>query len=488
MKNLKYIVVLAVLAFLGSCEDATDIIQPGTLDANRAYSNVEDLELGRLGLYRLLDTSDEIAFTSRFTDETRLGFDNGGQARALYTFNLNSESVNPSSMWASQYRIIREATQLINAASALDVDPADQPLVDNIKGQASAIRAFAHFSLLSFFSTDLTDDSALGVPAVDFIAGADVQPRRDTNADVFALIDSDLAEATSSITGSDPTFFTVDGVNAFKARMAAYRGQYNIAAPLAQQLLTAYPLADQTNYDLMFQDVSNDEIIFKLERTVNDIYDGQGTGDTGGGTLGSLFAFTGPDLNGSPYMEMAKELADLHVAGDIRTTVNLITYPTGAVVNDRDVHIVDKYEGSESRPLMNDIKVFRSSEMLFILAEARVDQGLLNGAGSASELIGQLRTARFGAVQSAPNFTSAADAYGQILDERRIELAFEGHRYKDLRRLGAQGNRTISRDNIDCAQLGTCSLPITDFRFTFPIPLNEIIGNPGIADEQNPGY
>jgi len=277
MKKLKYILVLAVAAFLGSCEDATDIIQPGTLDASAAYSNVDDLELGRLGLYRLLDTSDEISFTSRFTDETRLGFDNGGQARELYTFNLNSASANPSSQWASNYRIIREATLLINAAAAIDVDPADQAQVDNIEGQARAIRAFAHFSMLSFFSTDLTDDSALGVPAVDFIAGADVQPSRDTNGDVFALIDADLTVASAQTTESSNVFFTVDAINAFKARMAAYRGQYGVAAPLAQQLLTAYPLANQTEYEAMFLDQGNAEVIFKLERTINDNFDGQGT-------------------------------------------------------------------------------------------------------------------------------------------------------------------------------------------------------------------
>jgi len=71
---------------------------------------------------------------------------------------------------------------------------------------------------------------------------------------------------------------------------------------------------------------------------------------------------------------------------------------------------------------MNDLKVFRSSEMLFILAEARADAGDLAGAAA---LIKQLRDARFGSDQALPVYASQADAFGAILDERRIELALE---------------------------------------------------------------
>jgi len=488
MKKIKYLLALVVTASIFSCNDATDIIQPGTLDASAAYRTVEDLELGRLGVYRLLDISDEIGFASRFTDETRLGFDSGGQGRDLYTFNFNSNSANASSMWLQYYRTIREATTLIEAAAGIDVDPADQATVDNIVGQMHAIRAFSHFTMLSYYSTDMTDDTALGVPILDFIPGFDFQPLRNTNGEVFTAIDADLTVASANITESSILFFNNDAITALRARMAAYRGQYGIAEPLAQQLVTAYPIATSTtDYQFMFLDQSNTEMIFKLERTINDNFDGQGTGSTGGGWLGSLFAFTGPDFNGSPFMEAALDLVNQMNPSDIRRSVNVITYLDGQAPNPvpRDIHIVNKYPGSEGRPLMNDHKVFRSSEMLMILAEARANA---NDPAGAAALVDQLRDARFGSDQPAPSYADATEAFGGILDERRIEFAFEGHRYKDLRRLGARGNRSISRDPVDCAQLNSCNLDINDFRFTWPIPFDEGVGNPGIRDQQNPGY
>ena len=70
-----------------------------------------------------------------------------------------------------------------------------------------------------------------------------------------------------------------------------------------------------------------------------------------------------------------------------------------------------------------------------------------------------------------------------------MELAYEGHRYKDLKRLGVAAGVGIDRDPIACNIQGdACTLPSSDYRFTLPIPIIEINANPGIAEQQNPGY
>jgi len=100
-----------------------------------------------------------------------------------------------------------------------------------------------------------------------------------------------------------------------------------------------------------------------------------------------------------------------------------------------------------------------------------------------------LRDARFGSAQPLPSYGSQQEAFGAILDERKIELCFEGFRHKDLKRLGVAANRGVDRDPIACAiQSGACTLPASDFRFTLPIPIVEINANPGISAQQNPGY
>jgi hypothetical protein len=71
----------------------------------------------------------------------------------------------------------------------------------------------------------------------------------------------------------------------------------------------------------------------------------------------------------------------------------------------------------------------------------------------------------------APNQVSTSnDFINAILNERRAELNFEGHRYFDL----ARTRKIKSVLNLD------------DFRSVFPIPNREIIANPNI--KQNPGY
>ena len=70
-----------------------------------------------------------------------------------------------------------------------------------------------------------------------------------------------------------------------------------------------------------------------------------------------------------------------------------------------------------------------------------------------------------------------------IMSERRIELAFEGHRFFDLKR----SNSGFDRSANDCAAAsGACSITSTDHRWVLPIPQEEIFANDNI--KQNPNY
>lgn len=491
MKKNKFLTILAVASLVIGCQDAIDIRQPGILDANAAFASVSDLNDGLQAVYSRLDVTPEIHHASVFTDEIRIGYDNGGQGISLYNFNLNPADGGPVAVWSRGYQAIGRANRIIAAAATIDAT-GNEAQRDNILGQCYAIRAFVHHQLLSYFSTDLTSDSALGVPVVDFVAGTDYKPLRNTNAEVYTLINADLTLASSLIAAqSSATFFSKDAVNALRARVAAYRGQYGVAAPLAQQLLTAYPLAQPAAYDSMFTDAATGESIFKLERADNDNWDGQGaTGDnSAGGWAGANYAFVGPGTSGAPYYEMATALWNAYNPADQRRDNNAVETANFAPAGGRSVYIVNKYRGSSGVPLMNDLKIFRSSEMLLILAEAAADANNLNATPtSVAGLLQQIRTARFGAAQPLPTFASPAAAWGAILDERRVEFAFEGHRYKDLKRLGVKGNKQIDRAAGDCAASGACTLPTTDYRFTWPLPQVEFNGNPGLQAQQNTGY
>lgn len=497
MKKINKLILLGVLALFVNCNDAIEIEQVGRLDAANAFQSVDDLQAGLLAVYNQVDVTPEIALAANFTDEVAVGFDSGGQGFALYDFVITAASTAASNFWVRNFATNHRATVLIEAANVLTpADATEQARYDNILAQAYFLRAYANFELLIYFSPNPRDDSALAVPVIDFVAPLDIQPTRNTTGELWDYINSDVATALSlSNVQSDPIFASTDAINALRARMAATRGEYPAAESIATQLLNSYGLADRTEYQDMFLDTDNTEIIWKLERTLNDTYDGQGaTGSVAaGGWAGARFAFGAATLDGSPYFEMDRSVFDLLDPADIRYDVNVA--PTSIIspdyVNDpnpvaNDILVIQKYIGSEGQPLLNDLKVFRSSEMLLIAAEAKAAQTDFVGAAT---LIKQLRDARFGTAQPLDTYGSQQEAFAAILEERKIELCYEGHRYKDLKRLGVAAGVGVDRDPIACTiQSGACTLPASDFRFTLPIPIVEINANPGIAAQQNPGY
>jgi len=490
MKNIFKFIYACLMLSIVSCNDAIEIEQPGRLGAENAFQSVSDLRAGLLGAYNFLDTTGEIGLTAAMTDESHRGKDNGGQNNDEQNFNINSSNVYVSRIWGSNYGAIGMANRVIQAAPSIDSSE-DQDEYDNVLGQAHAIRAFAHFQILTYFSPDYTDDSALAgllvtSPAVDIF-----EPRpRSTNGEFYTAINADLEIASNLINASEGvTFMGADFVTALRARMAAYRGQYSVADGYAESLLTNYSIATQDEYTAMFEDSDFTEVIFNLERSIGDSYDGQGT--EGGGWAGSLFAFIDATASGGPFMEMSRSVYNL-LAGtdDVRLTRNLniaestidSTYETNDNYLNDDMLLVFKYPGG-TQPLLNDLKVFRASEMLLIRAEAAADAGDLTGAAN---LLKELRDARYGASQAVQSFANEIEAFGAILDERRLELLFEGHRWVDLKRLGNRGNRAIDRDAKECENLAGCTLPNSDYRFTLPIPLSETTANSGV--DQNDGY
>ncbi|MCW4467385.1 RagB/SusD family nutrient uptake outer membrane protein [Flavobacterium sp. MFBS3-15] len=508
-----------------ACDDAIDITQPSELPPDRVYETVSDMQLGLNGVYASIPGETQIYFTSLFTDETAIGRGNGGQGTdGELAFMLNANSGDAASIWLSNYSLINAANRLIHGVenvviqeddpTTADVNEDETAWYNHILAQAHALRAFGHMQLLTYFSEDMTDDSSLGVILVDFVP-EDIyaQLPRNTTGEVFALINSDLDFASTNLSVTNPqpgdnagaeydnTYIKPGFITAFRARMAAYRGDLASAKAFVDELdtavyntdaVTGYNLTPRANYKTIWSDgplnPSFDEVIFKVNRA-----------NPGGNTTGNfaqVWSSINSTVDGSPFFEVNRALFNLvYNTSDIREEV--IVDPTAEVLpnyNDpsvsdyqyftEDILPVGKYPGSENLALLNDIKVFRFSEMVLIRAEYFASIGDFTNVRAQ---INSIRSVRYspGSGQVGP-ISNATDAWKAILNERRIELAFEGHRYVDLRRLGLLADEQVDRDPRDCEFNGFCTIPSDDYRFIMPIPRAETAANTVI--QQNPNY
>jgi hypothetical protein len=545
MKRIKLVFASSIFAFFmfSSCEDAYNIVQDGELNES-AITTVPLLQQYFNGTYNAVSIGNEIGFTGVFTDETSIGTGNGGQNLGLHSFFLTTGEGYVSNIWYDHYQTINRVNRMMRMVTdpdgagplvpqiAVPTDPTELDTYNQILAQARALRAFSYFQLLTYFSTDLKDDNALGVMLFTHVpTDTEILPRV-ANGLVFAQIEDDLDFAYNNVNPSATyKFVSKRMINALRARMYLYRGNFVLAKQYALDVIgsgltltpatpvpspaptnpfgypngsgggaptnawnSAFYGANSTNpYRRMFADVIQGEVIWALDRPAS------GTA-TAFENIAGQFTTNSSSASGSPLFEVGRNLFNKLGAtpGDVRRYVNVdptsrldAGYLTNPNYVASDVLIIDKYPGKPSYIIRNDIKVFRLSEMYFILAECLASEGNINGAtNSVAAIIKQIRDTRnflpANQNQPLPVYADATAALGAILDERRLEFSFEGQRYIDLKRLGPVTGKSIERDPTDDLPGSALTISNTDYRFTLPIPQDELNANPTI--QQNPGY
>ena len=483
--------MFAIIA-LNSCEDFTEFDRDFLLEEDGSITNVNDLERLLLGTYNSINSYATIVqFKSIASDEVRIGLGNRGQSLQLHSFTLTNNDVEPTGAWNSCYNVIDNVNRLLRTSENLSNPPsesAESILLEQIQGEAYAIRAFQYFDLLRLFAPDFNTTTA-GVPLateVLIIGENDLNIPRSTVGEVLEQIrtDLDLAESLIPNTQTNVNRFSTIAINALRARVELYAGtDYQAAIDAATLVINERPVVTGEDYINMFRldpvdpDLTTTETIFQIER---DQFDGR---------IGTIWSDVNLDVFFSASIDLT--LALLNSAGVDRQNLNIdfeteITErESELLVDDNDIFI-GKYLGSAELISANNIKVFRTSEMHLIRAEA---YARLNELDLASDDIALLRTQRVSPIVTPQIYGSQEEAFVDILNERRVELAFEGHRLFDLKRFEQGLNRVVEDCSNGDRPSTACDLEANSFRFTFPIPQAEIFANDGISDaDQNPGY
>lgn len=531
-KNFKHIVFALTVGSImmittNSCKDAIYIEQDGILDEDALFVNVTNMNDYLIGsVYANMDINNEIYLSAVISDEVKPGSGSGGQEFQLHRYFLDNSEGLTSGIWLNHYRLIDRVNRLLEGATKVQPSTSQQAQYNSIIAQARAIRAFAYIQLESYFSTDMTNPNALGVILSTEVQSTLTQLPRSTNQQVYDLINADLDYARSVLTYSNVAanrFYVDRGfVNALSARFNLYRGNYTLAKQYAQDVLTNsglaltvstpitggssgtftnptppntlpvsqtstwntafYGIASSFNpYRNLWNDSARGEIIFSLNRLP--------TGN--GSSIGTRWNTNTSTVSGVPMWFLGRNLFNLiNVQGDIRryayidpTSLIDPNYLTSAAPINTDKLVIDKYPGKTSAATRNDLKIFRLSEIYFILAECAVQE---NNLSQAQTYITQVRAARtYAGTLATPTYSTNQIALADILKERRVELALEGHRYIDLKRLAAKAGVTMDRNATDDI-IAVTNLPNNSYKYTLPIPLSEISANPNC--QQNPGY
>lgn len=377
---------------------------------------------------------------------------------------LNSRNINSSDLefaWSYYYDIIDNVNLLLaNVDNASDAS-LNESLVQNVKGQAYAYRAYSYWQLVQMFASRYDyngNNTQLGVPLVLDNSG---EPKaRATVEEVYRQIYSDIDQALSLLGQTEETRPNKSHINlnvaqGLKARFALTTGDWAAAAEMAHQARQGYALTG--NYKGGWNDSNDSEWIWGAL-----LIDEQQT------SYASFFSHVDPNFGGYASMGSFKlgstEIIDYMADTDQRKQLF-----------DED-RIGYKFTGFGE--WTNDYIYMKAGEMYLIEAEALAR---LNKTSEAQAVIYELTKNRDPEAQ-APTQTGE-ELIQHILMERRCDLWGDGFRLFDIKRLNIamdrrnKGHNETFWDKAGYFEAGSKEL-------LFLIPKQEMDANPLM--EQNP--
>ena len=343
---------------------------------------------------------------------------------------------------------------------------------EQVKGEAYFLRALYYHDLPKVYGYEPgqeVDGFNLTVPIrttpTEDVSDALITNTRATNTEIYELIEADLNQAISLLTDNEATPLRVGKAtaHALMARVQLYKSNFSEAARQADLALntTTAELTTPDNFESAWEMIPHPESLFEAEIRATDW-------STVDGANRSICTMTNNTSSSSQYILVGSPelLAILDSEpNDIRHSIWTIEedIPNGT-------RKCNKWRG-EQGDFRENIPVIRYAEVLLTAAEGYARSG---DDTNAQSRINELRLAR-GLTETTLTGLALIDL---IMKERRIELALEGHRWFDLKRLGMDIPKTAASN--------APTLSYTDFRLLADIPQSELSLNELLT--QNPGY
>ncbi len=488
--NTKLFIAVLVLFAASSCSKSFLELTPQTSVSEASFFITEDdYTKAVTGAYRPLQAlySDAYVMGEMRSDNTYYLFNTsnrGGQIvekENINTFTDVATNRYPYNKYVNDYSGIAKTNAVLQRIDAATISAAAK---SNLKGQAEFLRAFYYFDLVQYFG-------AVPLHLKEVATVGDAALPRSSVADVYKQIIADATDAAALL----PAAQTVKG--------QATQGAAKMLLGYVYMTLKQYPDAEKVLKDvtgLGYSLLPNYADVFDPanKNSVESVFEVQYLQGTQG--LQSNFAYqfapgvtdtktiTGVSGNSQNLGDWNIPTADLIAAyepGDKRKAASIATgytTPTGVFVAQPFV-IKYLHPHAQFNNTNDDWPVYRYADALLLLAECLNEEAK---SGEAIPLLNQVRTRAGLAATTATTQTALRDA---LAKERRVELAFENHRWLDLVRTG-QAIPVLTAYGAKQQAIRPYLTPgvytITENRLIFPIPQNELLINKLLT--QNPGY
>ncbi|ANH82880.1 carbohydrate-binding protein SusD [Niabella ginsenosidivorans] len=529
MKKLLYTTLSVIFSiFIFSCNKIIDIDPISNVGAGAFYKNYNEVNTALAGCYNGMQGPlyNEWMFTDLRSDNSLQGVPNTSsvdniELNDLDMFTLNATHSDVYDYWLAAYKNIRAVNYVLGSLGVTfsngqdNFGTATAQLNDDQKkqlaGEALIVRAYHYFNLVRLFG---------GV----FLISEPEDPQtskkvgRSSATDIYNFIMADLNTAQSilprisysQIAATDLGRVNIWSAKALLAKVYLTLGRKADALMLLDDIITNSGYGLLPSYADVFS-VSNEmnrEIIFAVRYKAGGFNLGSPFANlfapTGSGS--AIVAGDGKGYNFPTTSIQAAFKTSTSSGSDARKDVTVAVYNTTKPYVKKFLSTVAVSYDAE-----NDFPVIRFSDVLLMKAEAvgfdgpsGVAVGIINQVRQRAGAIDYTGTGDFSAgfykypsggdsaINSASGFTKA------LLNERRLEFAFENQRFFDMQRLGdaVQMIKDHFAEEYDVfysrispkIPLETLQGNVTKDKLLLPIPQREIDTNNEIPIEQNTGY
>jgi hypothetical protein len=455
MKKINIKIYLALIIMLGlnlSCSDSFVDVKPTSNNSEDFFNTEEDYQSALIGAYDLLQsTYINVLLGEIASDNTLAGGESATDVLGIQEVdNMTHTPLNAQlrDIWGWMFSGVNRANYILEFKDKIEFAGKQEVLA-----QATFLRAYYYFELVKWFG-----DVPLSVDK-RILFGEQFAIERTPKAEVYSQIEIDLQFAASNlpVVQDTPGRVTKGAAQALLGKVYLYQQKYDQAATALESVISSSAYTLITDYNSIFEEAgeNNAESVFEVQ-----YFDGQGAGfgclQCSEGNVAVGFSgvrnYTGPDFtSGFSFNVPVQEVVDAFEIGDLRKEVAILdieawatsTGATFGVGYEHTGYFNRKYiprtrrdnaQGDRNLTNPNNYRAIRYADVLLMAAEA-FNKSTTPNDTKAQTYLNRVRERAFG--NNSNNIIATGNVlYENILQERRVELVGEGHRFFDLVRTG----------------------------------------------------